>query len=334
MPKKERHQFIKSEHPKISITRQCELLGLSRAGYYYRPKPESEKNIGLMRRIDEIYTKYPYYGVPKITAQLNREKEKVNHKRIERLMGVMGIQAIRPKKNLSKNAKKHAKYPYLLNKVDINHPNHVWGTDITYIRANGKWFYLVAILDWYSRYVISWKLSLSLKSDFCIACLKEALTIALPEINNSDQGVQFTAEDYLAILEAHESIKISMDGRGRCFDNIFTERLWRNVKYEEVYLKEYISFADTEQSLAGYFHIYNYERIHENLNYQTPAEIYFNINLDEPRKNEATESSLSPEWVARRRLIPESPKHFITPIPSTRDNQKVEVSHINCQFTV
>ena len=334
MPKKERHTFVKPEHPDISIARQCELLGLSRAGYYYRPRPESEKNICLMRRIDEIYTKYPYYGVPKITAQLNREKEKVNHKRIERLMGVMGIQAIRPKRNLSKNAKKHAKYPYLLNKVDINRPNHVWGTDITYIRANGQWFYLAAILDWYSRYVISWKLSRSLKSDFCIACLKEALTIALPEINNSDQGVQFTAEDYLAILEAHESIKISMDGRGRCFDNIFTERLWRNVKYEEVYLKEYESFADTEQSLAGYFHIYNYERLHENLNYQTPAEIYFNINLDEPRKNEAAESPLSPEWVARRCLMPKSPKHFITPIPSTRDNQKVEISHINCQFTV
>ncbi|MEA3495332.1 MAG: IS3 family transposase [Bacteroidota bacterium] len=331
MPKKERHQFIKPEHKDISIARQCELLGLCRGSYYYRSKPENEKNIYLMRRIDEIYTKYPYYGIPKMTAQLNREKEKVNHKRIERLMNIMGIQAIRPKRNLSKNAKEHVKYPYLLNKVDINHPNHVWGTDITYIRANGKWFYLVAILDWHSRYVISWKLSRSLESDFCIACLKEALTIALPEINNSDQGVQFTAEDYLSVLEAHESIKISMDGRGRCFDNIFTERLWRSVKYEEVYLKEYNSFADAHQSLAVYFHTYNYERIHENLNYQTPSEIYFGINLDEPRKNEATESSLSPAWIARRRLIPESPKHFITPIIN---NQKVEISHINCQNTV
>ena len=227
-----------------------------------------------MRRIDEIYTKYPYYGAPKITAQLNREKEQINHKRIERLMGIMDIQAIRPKKNLSENAKKHAKYSYSLNKVDINRPNHVWGTDITYIRANGQWFYLAAILDWYSRYVISWKLSRSLKSDFCIACLKEALTIALPEINNSDQGVQFTAEDYLAILEAHESIKISMDGRGRCFDNIFTERLWRNVKYEEVYLHDYASPRQARTGIANYFVFYNHERLHQSLDYRTPAEVY------------------------------------------------------------
>lgn len=331
MPKKERRAFVKTNHSDISIGRQCELLGLSRSGFYYQPKPENEKNIYLMRRIDEIYTKYPYYGAPKITAQLNREKEMVNHKRIERLMSIIGIQAIRPKRNLSKNGKNHVKYPYLLNKVDINHPNHVWGTDITYIRAMGQWFYLVAILDWYSRYVISWRLSRNMESDFCIACLKEALKIALPEIHNSDQGVQFTAEDYLAILKAHESIRISMDGRGRCFDNIFTERLWRNVKYEEVYLKEYNSFADAERSLSEYFRIYNYERIHGNLNYLTPAEVYFGINLNERQKNKATESLLSPEAMMRRCLIPESPKHFITPIIN---NQKVEINHINRQFTV
>jgi len=278
-----------------------------------------------MRRIDEIYTKRPYYGVPKITEQLNREGEGINHKRIARLMGIMGIQAIVPKKNLSKNGKKHLKYPYLLNKLDINHPNHVWGTDITYIRANGKWFYLVAILDWYSRYVISWKLSRNLETDFCISCLKDALKVALPEIHNSDQGVQFTAEDYLAILKEHESIKISMDGRGRCFDNIFTERLWRNVKYEEVYLKEYESFDHAKHSLRGYFHDYNYGRIHENLNYLTPAEVYFDINLNDRSKNKTTRSFLSPEWEARRSLIPESPKDFIAPIIN---KQKVEISHI------
>ena len=324
MPKEERRVFIQP-NSNISIVRQCELLGISRGSYYYQPVPESEKNIRLMRRIDEIYTKHSYYGARKITRQLKREKMKVNHKRVERLMGIMGIQAIYPKKNLSKNGKNHAKYPYLLNKIDINRPNLVWGTDITYVRANGQWFYLVAMIDWYSRYVISWRLSRSLETDFCIACLKEALAVALPEIHNSDQGVQFTAEEYLAILKAHESIRISMDGRGRCFDNIFTERLWRNVKYEEVYLKEYESFAHAERSLAEYFQTYNYERLHENLDYLTPAEVYFGVNLDEPGKNKATGSPLSPAAMMRRCLIPESPKDFITPI---NNNQKVEISHI------
>ena len=325
MPKSDRQTFIKPNHTDIPIARQCELLGLSRGSYYYKPKPENEKNILLMRRIDEIYTKFPYYGAPKITAQLNRESYGINHKRIERLMGIMGIQAIFPKRNLSKNSKNHVKYPYLLNKIDINRPNYVWGTDITYVRANGKWFYLAAILDWYSRYVISWKLSHSMETDFCIACLKEALEIALPEIHNSDQGVQFTAEEYLAMLKAHESIRISMDGRGRCFDNIFTERLWRNVKYEEVYLKEYDSFIDANHSLAEYFHTYNYERIHEHLNYATPAEVYFGVNQGEQRKNKAVESLLSPEALARQCLMPASPKDFITPISI---NQKVEINHI------
>jgi putative transposase len=325
LPKAKRKAFIKPDHSDITISRQCELLGLCRSSYYYEPEPESEKNIYLMRRIDEIYTRRPYYGVPKITAQLNREKEDINHKRIARLMSIMGIQAIIPKKNLSKNAKKHVKYPYLLNKVDINHPNHVWGTDITYIRANKQWFYLVAILDWYSRYVISWRLSRNLETTFCVACLKEALKVAIPKIHNSDQGVQFTAEEYLDTLKEHESIRISMDGRGRCFDNIFTERLWRNVKYEEVYLKEYESFDHAKHSLSEYFNDYNYGRIHESLNYQTPAEIYFGINLDEERKNKVTGLVLSPEAMARWHLIPESPKHFITPISI---KQKVEINHI------
>jgi len=331
LSKDKRRKFISPGNAEIPITRQCELLGVSRSGYYYEPRPESEKNICLMRRIDEIYTKLPYYGAPKITAQLRREGEAVNHERIERLMGVMGIEAIFPKKNLSRNGKNHRKYPYLLNKLDINRPNYVWGTDITYIRALGQWFYLAAIIDWYSRYVISWKLSPSLENDFCIACLEEALEVATPEIHNSDQGVQFTAEDYVAILEARESIRISMDGRGRCFDNIFTERLWRNVKYEEVYLKEYASFAEAEQSLAEYFHAYNYERIHESLNYLTPAEVYFGINLNEGLKNEALKSPQTNEAMARRLLMPAAPRNFITPIAKI---SKVEINHINCQFTV
>lgn len=278
-----------------------------------------------MSRIDEIYTKCPYYGALKITAQLNREGQAINHKRVERLMRLMGIQAIFPKRNLSKNGKKHIKYPYLLKELDINRPNQVWGTDITFVRAPDQWFYLAAIIDWHSRYVLSWKLSRSLETDFCLDCLEEALRIAIPEIHNSDQGVQFTSAEYLAILEARESIRISMDGRGRCFDNIFTERLWRNVKYEEIYLKEYPSFAQAEQSLAGYFHIYNYERIHESLNYLTPAEAYFGVNLNEGRKNQTGESCLTNEAKARRCLMPLSPKDFIK-IPNL-NNLKAEINH-------
>lgn len=314
MPKRDRRAFIKPGEQNISLSRQCELMGISRSGYYYEPVPESEKNICLMNRIDEIYTKYPYYGAPKITGQLNREGQAVNHKRVERLMSLMGIQAIFPKRNLSKNGKKHIKYPYLLNKLDVCRPNQVWGTDITFVRALDQWFYLVAIIDWYSRYVLSWKLSCSLETDFCIACLQEALKVAIPEIHNSDQGVQFTSSEYLDILKETESINISMDGRGRCFDNIFTERLWRNVKYEEIYLKEYTSFAQAEQSLTKYFHSYNYERIHESLDYLTPAEAYFKVNLNELQTNEVADSLLTNEAKARRCLIPLSPKDFIKAI--------------------
>ena len=232
-------------------------------------------NIELMNRIDEIYTRFPYYGARKITAQLKRERnEKINHKRIERLMGIMGIQAIFPHKNLSKANKQHAVYPYLLRNIVAKHPNHIWGTDITYVRAHGLWFYLVAIIDWYSRYVISWELSDNLKTEFCKKALNKALKIAIPNYHNSDQGIQFTSEEYVKILKKHSSIDISMDGRGRCFDNIFTERLWRSLKYEEIYLKDYNSFEQAKQSINNYFMIYNNERLHEALNYKTPAEIY------------------------------------------------------------
>lgn len=232
-------------------------------------------NIELMNRIDEIYTKFPYYGVRKITAQLNRERsEKINHKRIERLMKIMGIQAIFPHKNLSKANVSHDVYPYLLRNIVADHPNHIWGTDITYVRAHGLWFYLVAIIDWYSRYVISWELSNNLKTEFCKKALKKALKIAIPKYHNSDQGVQFTSEEYVNILKKHSNINISMDGQGRCFDNIFTERLWRSLKYEEIYLKDYNSYEQAKQSINNYFMIYNNERLHEALNYKTPAEIY------------------------------------------------------------
>ena len=228
-----------------------------------------------MHRIDEIYTDLPYYGAIKITEQLKRDGYPVNHKRIERLMKEMGIEAIRPKKRTSIPDEQHRKFPYLLSGIKAQHPNHIWGTDITYIRAAGTWFYLVALLDWYSRYVISWMLSETMTADFCVANLVQALTHAQPDIHNSDQGSQFTSEDYLTVLEARPSIRISMDGRGRCWDNIMNERLWRSVKHEEVYLKDYQSFAEAQTELGGYFTTYNERRLHQSLNYQPPAEVYF-----------------------------------------------------------
>lgn len=266
--------MIEPNNEKISIVRQCNLLGLNRSYYYYEPKPVNNETLVLMNRIDQIYTDKPYYGYPRITKQLQREGIVVNHKRIANLMRIMGIQAIYPKKNNSKPNLEHLKYPYLLRGLKVIEPNQVWGTDITYVKANGIWFYLIAILDWYSRYVINWKLSKNMYVNFCNEALIDALKIATPTIHNSDQGSQFTSNEYTDILK-QKNIQISMDGRGRCFDNIFTERLWRTVKYEEIYLKDYTSFTEAKNSLNKYFHIYNHERLHQSLNYQTPAEVYF-----------------------------------------------------------
>lgn len=273
-PKVGRRKLVEPKNEKISINRQCQLLEISRSGYYYEPKPTSPETIELMNRIDEMYTAKPYYGCPRITKQLRREGVVVNHKRVANLMRIMGIQAMYPKKNTSKPNVAHLKYPYLLQGLEVAKPNHVWGTDITYVKANGVWFYLVAILDWYSRYVVNWKLSKNMYVNFCNENLNEALEMATPVIHNSDQGSQFTSREYTNILK-QKNVQISMDGRGRCFDNIFTERLWRTVKYEEIYLKDYASFAEAESSLTKYFHIYNTDRLHQALNYQTPAEVYF-----------------------------------------------------------
>jgi putative transposase len=227
-----------------------------------------------MHRLDALYTEHPYYGVPRMTAQLRRDGYTVNHKRIERLMRLMGLAALFPKKKTSRPGLGHVVYPYLLRSLLIDRPNQVWGTDITYIRARGQWFYLVAMLDWFSRYVLAWQLSPTMASDFCQTVLTEALTSATPAIHNSDQGSQFTSAAYTNILKEYD-IRISMDGRGRCFDNIFTERLWRTVKYEEVYLHDYQTFAEAESSLTRYFQTYNHRRLHQALGYQTPAEVYF-----------------------------------------------------------
>jgi putative transposase len=272
----DRRSLINRTHPELAVIRQCELLAVPRSSVYYQPKPiVSDQDILLMHRIDGIYTDLPYYGAVKITKQLKRDGYPINHKRIERLMRKIGIEAIRPKKRTSIPNQQHRKFPYLLRGIKAQYPNHIWGTDITYIRAAGTWFYLVALLDWYSRYVLSWELSDSMTADFCITNLETALTQAQPEIHNSDQGSQFTAEEYLAVLEERPVIRISMDGQGRCWDNIMNERLWRSVKREEVYLKDYQSFAEDNRELSGYFKTYNERRLHASLDYRSPTEVYF-----------------------------------------------------------
>lgn len=227
-----------------------------------------------MRQIDEIYTELPFYGSPKITKELYRQGLVVNHKAVERLMRAMGLMAIFPKAKTSQPHPLHPVFPYLLRRKKVLYPNHVWGTDITFVRGKGIWFYLVAVLDWHSRYVLSWQLSQTLTADFCVAALNQALQTATPEIHNSDQGSQFTSFEYIGKLKEYPDIRISMDGRGRCFDNIFTERLWRTVKYEEVYLRDYQSFDEARDSLSRYFQLYNHRRLHQSLGYKTPAEVY------------------------------------------------------------
>ena|SRR3989338_2851740 len=277
IPIEEKIALIEKNNHGLSIREQCELLQLNRSVYYYDRKPiVSEEDIMVMDAIDQLYTKRPFFGVRRITEHLETPGVVVNHKRIHRLMQVMGIQAIYPKPNTSIPNAQHEIYPYLLTGLPIIRPNQVWGTDITYIRVKGTWMYLVAMLDWFSRYVLSWELSDTLCVEFCLKALQKALAVGIPDIHNSDQGAQFTAEEYLALLKAYNTIQISMDGRGRAMDNIFTERRWRTVKYEEVYLKEYQSPKEARQSLTEYFTFYNDERKHQSHRYKTPVEIYFN----------------------------------------------------------
>jgi putative transposase len=250
------------------------LLELSRSSFYYEPASESPDNLLLMQLIDEQYTRCPFYGSPRMTAWLRSPGHAVNHKRVERLMQLMGIQAIYPRPHLSKSSPDHRVYPYLLRDVKIIKANQVWSTDITYVRMRNGFLYLVAILDWFSRYVLSWQLSNSLNTSFCLTALEEALETSRPEIFNSDQGSQFTSREFTGRLEG-AGIQISMDGRGRVFDNIFVERLWRSVKYEEIFLKDYQAVADAEKGLGKYFEFYNQERLHQSLQYQTPASVYF-----------------------------------------------------------
>jgi len=250
-------------------------MDLPRSSFYYQPTLEDPEDLRIMCLIDEQYTRTPFYGSRKMKIFLEEElKKPVNRKRIQRLMRKMGLEAIYPKKNLSKPCPWHRKYPYLLRGLAITRPNQVWGTDITYIRLTQGFMYLVAIIDWFSRYVLSWAVSVTLDGGFCLDALEEALRIGRPEILNSDQGVQFTCEEFTGRLEK-EKIQISMDGRGRAMDNVFTERLWRSVKYEEVYLHDYDTPPTAVVNLGRYFRFYNGERYHESLNYRTPAAVHF-----------------------------------------------------------
>jgi len=271
---KERLLLVNKTDKEISISRQAELLGVSRSSIYYEPVIDSY-NLVLMRLIDEQYIKTPFYGSRKMTALLKRNGHQINRKRVQGLMQQMGLEAIYPKPNLSKPNSCHKIYPYLLRGVKIDRPNQVWATDITYIRLHHGWLYLVAIMDWFSRYVVSWQTSTSLEVDFCLSALDKALELGCPEIFNTDQGSQFTSLSFTQML-IDKSIKISMDGRGRFHDNIFTERLWRSLKYEEVYLKDYQSVQEAKQGIGNYLTFYNHERLHQSLNYLTPAEVHFN----------------------------------------------------------
>jgi putative transposase len=260
---------------KMPIVKQAEMLSLNRSSLYYEPAPPSEKEVALKHAIDRIYTEDPCFGSRTISAILKREGYETCRTTIQRYMREMGISAIYPKRNLSKRNHEHKVYPYLLRNVTASYPNHVWGTDITYIRLRKGWLYLVAFLDWFSRYVISWELSDNLEVDFVLYALSLALeSSGDPFIANSDQGSQFTSCKYTNMLQIR-NILISMDGRGRAMDNIFTERLWRTVKYQEVYISDYESPKQARQGLSRFFEKYNTYRPHQSLKYLTPAEVYY-----------------------------------------------------------
>lgn len=261
-------------HKTLSLRRQCELLGLARSSLYLEPIGESAENLKLMRLIDEQYLKRPFFGSRRMMFWLNQQGYSVNRKRVRRLMKLLGIEAIYPKPKTTRRNHEHRVYPYLLRGLRVDRPNQVWASDITYIPMRHGFLYLVAVLDWYSRYVVSWRLSNTLEGTFCREVLEEALLGNTPEIFNTDQGAQFTATAFTDRLE-QAGIKVSMDGKGRALDNVFVERLWWSVKYEEIYLKSYGSVSEVEQGLSRYFTFYTRERPHSSLENRTPAEVYF-----------------------------------------------------------
>ncbi len=284
--------MVDRSHPSLSVTRQCRLLSISRSGLYYQPKGISEENLALMKLIDRQYLDTPFYGARKIAAWLKGQAFSVNRKRVRRLMRTMGLKAVYRRPRTSQPAQGHKIYPYLLSSLKITRPNQVWAADITYIPMARGFLYLVAIIDVYSRYALSWRLSNTLDANFCVEALEEALKKGRPDILNTDQGAQFTGEAFTGLLQKH-GVRISMDGKGRYNDNLFIERLWRSVKYEEVYLKAYQDGKDARIGLGNYFRFYNTERPHQALGYRTPAEVFNSIQVEV--RNEGMLESLTPD---------------------------------------
>lgn len=265
----ERRSWIEPGVSGLSVRRQCELLGLHRSNWYYEPVIENAEDLRLMRLIDEEYLRHPFVGSRRMVLWLAEQKEVVNRKKVQRLLRQMGLQALAPGPRTTVPAVGHQVYPYLLRGVEIVRPNQVWACDITYVPMQRGYLYLTAVMDWFSRYVLAWRLSNSMDVEFCLEALDEALRHGRPEIFNTDQGSQFTSREFTGRLE-RESIAISMDGKGRAIDNVMIERLWRTVKYENIYLKEYTTGADCHEGLKEYFHYYSHERPHQGLANQTP----------------------------------------------------------------
>lgn len=275
----QKRAMVEPDNAELSIRRQCELISLPRSSYYRTAATENEGNLTLMRLIDEEYTRHPFFGSRKMVLYLLRNGHKVNRKHVQRLMRLMGLVSIAPRKRTSIPAKGHTMYPYLLRGLGIERPNQVWCSDITYIRLRHGFVYLTAVMDWYSRYVLSWEISVTMDDGFCVSALERALRRhGCPDIFNTDQGCQYTGEAFTDVLKGHK-IRISMDGKGRAMDNIMVERLWRSVKYEEVYIKDYETVKELIDALRSYFEFYNTERPHASLGGRTPAEAYNGISL-------------------------------------------------------
>ena len=273
MSRHERRDMIDRGQPELSVVRQCELLDISRSSVYYSPVQLDEYELELMRLIDKQYLLTPFYGSRKMAAWLRGQGHHVNRKRVQRLMRLMGIEAIYRRPRTTRADSGHKVYPYLLRGLQIDKVNQVWATDITYIPMSRGFMYLVCVMDWHSRYVLSWRLSNTLEADFCVDALEEALNSDVPGIFNTDQGSQFTSEAFTSVLLNH-GVQISMDSAGSYMDNVFVERLWRSVKYEEVYLKAYESVAEARAGLRAYLMFYNSERPHQALDYRTPAQVF------------------------------------------------------------
>ena len=279
MDLEDRRKMINSQDSYLSIAEQCTLLSINRSSYYYQPKGLSAEDLEIMNVIDETYTAHPYYGSRRMSKYLQAKGYDVGRKALRRYYSIMGLAAVYPKMNLSKRNQAHKVYPYLLNGLEITRPNHVWSTDITYIRMFQGFVYLVAIIDWYSRYILSWRVSISLEGEFCVAALEEAIEkYGKPEIFNTDQGVQFTSENFTSTLKK-AGVQISMDGKRRALDNIFIERFWRSLKQEKIYLIILNTVQEAKNAINNYMSFYNTERMHQSLEYSTPETVYFKTKI-------------------------------------------------------